>query len=60
MFLKCIYGIMLKFVYGYKSYFSDVRVLFYGDLIEIFFLWIVMVVMDGSEDFRFVFYCKYI
>lgn len=51
---------MLKFVYGYKGYFSDVRVLFYGDLIEIFFLWIVMVVMDGSEDFRFVFYCKYI
>lgn len=51
---------MLKFAYGHKSHSSDVRVPSYGDLTETFPPRTVMVAMDGSEDSRFAFHCKYI
>lgn len=50
---------MLKFAYGHKSHSSDVRVPSYGDLTETFPPRTVMVAMDGSEDSRFAFHCKY-
>lgn len=59
MLLKCVHGTMLKFTFGPQSHSSDVRVPSNGGVTETFPTRTVIVGMDGSEDSRFVFHCKY-